>query len=310
MRILDRLATAGASFGPQAFRLDRTLPSRRDALAVCGCGLRYVLSVDASQQCGELVRSEPELLRADNPLLRLPASSFWIEWHADEAAGLDRQKLGALVEVDDTGRTGTIRCYWADARGDTGAVPGTLNFDLDNPTLPLPRGSFRLEHVDLPHLNPILSHAQLQLDEGWLAFARGQSAHSVRDLVAYQASTLWFVLPFVLSFAAMLNSEAVVDQRPSDLRELNASRRARHKRPLLDHIEVSMRFGNHGAGHASDGDGSRATPRLHFVRGHLVSRGGKTFWRTAHLRGTGEAPPVTRTVRVNAGAGAALKWSA
>lgn len=311
MRLLDRLSAAGANHGRKAYRADRVIASRRDAMAVAACGLRYVLSLEASQQCSELIRSEPELLSADNPLLRLPASSFWIEWHAEQEIGRDRQKLGALIEVDESGRAGMIRGYWADARGDTGAVPGALRFDLDRRfASPKEPGCFRLEHAELPHLNPILSHAIFQLDDGWLAFARGQSAHKVRDLINFQARGLWFLLPFVLSFAAMLNSEAVVEQRPSDLRELNKSRRARRKRPLLDHVEVTMRFGDRGVAHASDAAGLRAAPRLHFVRAHLVSRGGKTFWRSAHLRGSGEAPAVTRTVNVNAGNSPALRWRA
>jgi hypothetical protein len=50
------------------------------------------------------------------------------------------------------------------------------------------------------------------------------------------------------------------------------------------------------SGSGGDGMGRRGR-RLHHVRGHLVRRGNKIFWRIPHLRGSARAGSIrTRTV--------------
>ena len=67
---------------------------------------------------------------------------------------------------------------------------------------------------------------------------------------------------------------------------------------LLDHVEVSMQVLDHDTpGVGERRDEIRSAPRLHFVRGHLVRRGGGIHWRIAHMRGSASGRPVlSRTV--------------
>lgn len=62
-----------------------------------------------------------------------------------------------------------------------------------------------------------------------------------------------------------------------------------------------MRLGEYSPPSESRAAGAgsgREPPRMHVVRGHYVSRGSKTFWRTSHLRGSGRWTDQAKTVRV------------
>jgi hypothetical protein len=64
--------------------------------------------------------------------------------------------------------------------------------------------------------------------------------------------------------------------------------------PLLPEYRGAGAGGEHGC---------RRSPRLHHVRGHLVRRGSRLFWRVPHLRGSARAGRVcTRTVTWTFGA--------
>ncbi len=77
--------------------------------------------------------------------------------------------------------------------------------------------------------------------------------------------------------------------------------RARHKSgraPLLNHIEVrAPLLPEYAEYRDSESHGARRGPRLHHVRGHLVRRGSRLFWRVPHLRGSARSGMVkSRTV--------------
>jgi hypothetical protein len=82
------------------------------------------------------------------------------------------------------------------------------------------------------------------------------------------------------------------------LERLNKARARSGKAALLQQIEVfapllpeCSSFGGNGS------EPSRRSRRLHHVRGHLVRRGDKLFWRVPHLRGNARAGSIrTRTV--------------
>ena len=68
-----------------------------------------------------------------------------------------------------------------------------------------------------------------------------------------------------------------------------------------------MRLGDDRRASATNGHATRATARLHLVRGHLVNRNGHLFWRTAHMRGALTKRPVrSRTVMVSMASNARL----
>ncbi len=68
---------------------------------------------------------------------------------------------------------------------------------------------------------------------------------------------------------------------------INRKRQALGRLALLDHVEVraSLDAVHQPYTRAMQTDG-RQSPRLHHVRGHLVRRDNRVFWRTPHLRGS------------------------
>ena len=305
MKLLDLVAQTAA---PRTFRDKHGRSMRYSAVADAAadlkeCPIRYVLDRAASAQCNDLVISAPELFDASDSFLRLPSDNFWLEWFGDPEEGstqiFGRDRMGALVRADEGGRRGEIRLFWPDSVG-VGCTSGAVIFDLDHP-IKVPEKSqhrFRMSHRDLPHIDALLRHTALEMDPEWVEFMSHWTADDRASYLSWLASSAWFGIPVLLSFSAILNSGGLLDSRNSDLARLNKSRTASRKAPLLEHVEVSMRLGlSHASGFVSSGLGERRTPRLHYVRGHLVRRSGKTFWRASHLRGDPSAPLLSRTVR-------------
>ena len=274
-----------------------------DAEAIQDCGLRYILDQETSRQCLGLVRRDVGLLLPSNPLLRLPAERFWIEWTGDPAPGSSFVPImGALVDASPDGRSGRIAGFWEDENGQPGRCVAGIEFDLDRP-LHAPTGcrtTLQLKHGELHHLNDMFRHMLLHLDPAWTAFmmkAQGAQEAYVRTL----AEAAWHNLPFVLTFSALLNNRNVLDERPSEFAKLNRARSRRGRAPMLDHIEVRMTLGAEARSGAGQGAGLAAR-RLHHVRGHLVHRMGSIFWRTSHLRGDRSVSMARKTIRVGCAA--------
>ena len=272
------------------------------------CPLRYLLDPAASQQCCDLIRTQAELFEPDNPLLRMPAGHFWLEWFEEpdpsDAAGiLTNTRMAVLVEASASGRQAVLTRFSEDSAGNVDMAPGTLSFDLDHLAV-VPKGSessFRLSHGELPHVAALLRHATLHMDPAWTAAFQRCTRAEYQTFVAKAAAAMWFVLPFTLAFSALLNSRTVLREHHTNLARLNAVRAKRGRVPLMEHIEVALRLGERLMPVGRNATSSaRTTPRLHFVRGHLVHRAGKTFWRAAHFRGNGDTPIVSKTVNVSA----------
>ena len=283
------------------------------AEAVRACAVRYALDQEASRQCADLFLKGEALPQLDDPLVRMPATCFWMEiWSSPESeAGRGPPgRMALLAETDETSRRGTITLFSEQSAGDVRLLPGTVEFDLDHP-LAKPAGAvntYRLRHRDLDLVSPILEHTLLHIDEAWIPFARASIDRTYAEFLSFIAESLWFTFPLLVAFSAMLNSGVVLDTRPTDLARLNGARAKRGRRPLLEHIDVSLRLGiRREAGGQRDGGSAKASPRLHFVRGHTVKRASKTFWRSAHFRGDANAPLLTRTVNVSWAAGAVSK---
>src|SRR4029077_6209051 len=92
-------------------------------------------------------------------------------------------------------------------------------------------------------------------------------------------------VPLLLAFFLLLNAKGATRPVPILRNTLNRKRLARDKAPLLDHVEVhaSLPPESDGRRNANDdpADGRRRR-RLHHVRGHLVRREDRVFWRTPH----------------------------
>jgi hypothetical protein len=106
-------------------------------------------------------------------------------------------------------------------------------------------------------------------------------------------------IPLLLAFFLLLNAKGATRPVPVQREQLNRKRSAKKRPPLLDHIEVHATLPAQTAGFldAEAGPIARRPPRLHHVRGHLVRRENRVFWRTPHLRGSARQGIVhSRTV--------------
>ena len=268
------------------------------------CPLRYVLDRPASRQCSSLFRGGGDIPRLEDPLTRLPAESFWLESFGDPDSPSGQwhegRRLGFLCEAEDQGRTGRITFFGEDLGGEPVYLGGSVVFGMDG-ALPKPCGiRFNLNTVNLPEVADLLRCARLEISETHKA-VYSSSHDTMVAMTRLMGDTAWCALPMILSFSALLNSNMALSGRPSDLARLNAARRKSGRPELLDHVAVRLDLSPRSdREHTGGADvGNRRTPRLHYVRGHRVQRAGKTFWRSSHLRGEGEAAPI-RTVNVTA----------
>lgn len=281
--------------------------SHRDAMQLIACPLRYVLDSGASRQCGDLLRDCPDLMMLESDVLRVPATEFWLEWPAEVSD--DRaydQRLGCLVRAAPDGRSGEIQAYHTNLDGQARRLPGTISFDLDGEFSNSVRGSRTYAHGLFPHLDDVLAKSLMTMDGSWIRANARDDERAFNRKMASEAEGTWFYLPFLLTFSVLLFSPNVLTERRARTGDEaaglpNAAQRRTRK---LEHIEVSLHLGEYSTGDrpgsSTDGKGSRDAPRLHLVRGHYVSRNQKTFWRTSHLRGSGDWAGCAKTVNVKA----------
>ncbi len=261
---------------------------------------RYMLRKEVSDWCCELVRSSDPYLHPQNPFLRMPSERFWLEWTAE---GPGQGKMGMLVHAAPNGRSGVITGYYERADGQADLLILDTHFDLDGPIV---RGMndidrFGFRNADHPQLNPLFAHSVAVLDPSWTPYLRHTRRGTFRQSVTECIEHGWHLLPFVLAFSALMQSQGTLRAIPSDLARLNR-RRSRQGRPeLQEHLEVRLDLSRQTAAveRGATPGSSRAAPRLHYVRGHVVHRRGRSFWRAPHLRGRADAAIMTRTVHVS-----------
>lgn len=300
MRLFDAISQRGFSWADCDLLPVDSEKLREDIRQI---PIRYILDGLASEACNNLLVADG-LFDNVGELLRFPASVFWLELWSDSASEADKRqrKIGALIEADEKGRCGTATHFFEDAAGEPRMIPirTFFNFDEECPPSQDPT-HLTVKHRDFHHLESVFRHVRLVVDDRWFNAAMADDNFPLQRRLKEYAEGMWFDLPVALAFSAMLNSAGVTKQNPSQLGKLNNARIRRGKAPLLDHVEVSLNL-SHSSEHAAEGVGTglRSPPRLHFVRGHMVSRGSKTFWRASHLRGDNNFALVSRTVKVTA----------
>jgi hypothetical protein len=134
-------------------------------------------------------------------------------------------------------------------------------------------------------------------ERSWRAYYDAASLPSVQTtaLNHHALGTIAIDIPVVLAFLLLLVSRPALPLRPLMLDRLNRARRKSGKPSLLDQIEVLSPV-LPGYRPPAEGlpTGRRHALRLHHVRGHLVRRGGKIFWRVPHLRGNARSGAIKR----------------
>jgi hypothetical protein len=264
------------------------------------CPVRYVLDDDASVKCLSEVLNIARTFDPANPLLRMPAPVMWIEMRGC-LDGLAANTVGFLIESDEEGRAGTITTYLADDGAQPKLVVMRTVFDLDERIAMrnLPLMTRRLIHADFRHLDSLFAHIIGEVEETWRPVIARKRGSDRQDELGRLGNACWFALPAVLVFIELLDQRALRNASTDGAPSGKARALAVGPGPLSSHIEVTLTLEPDQARHHHIDHTARSAARPHHVRGHLVNRGGKVFWRSSHSRcaGSGAAIPKVVTVR-------------
>lgn len=312
MRLLDRVAQTIAPLCvrvPDQHQIWRLFGAAELAPSVSTTPLRYVCEPSVTRLCAE-VAGDLELMSQCLDLIRVPATQMWVEWDEAERLGSCRRderagpggvdRVGILVRASECGRVGSIETCWSTTK--TGApvdvAPIVIRFDLDDPYFARGGGAACVNvssAVDGP-LHLVLSRLRFEFRPDWLAYYQAQSPGSLRQTLAECAWPFTSDFSFLAALTLLLGADAgPLRHRAVDRAGLNRSRVGR-KPILLDHVELTSTIGSRT--YPSVAEGAHCVMRrLHVVRGHLVRRGAKVYWRRPHWRGQAMAGIVaTRTV--------------
>jgi hypothetical protein len=297
------------------------------AEAVRNCPTRYVLSDDLTRLCAALAFSKGARTVSCSDLLRVPAESVWLEWcEAPWREELERYGLGSsrgegwdptgrrgvLIQADRDGRRGILRTFWTPEGSKTDVLASSMEaaFDFDAAVdsdwvgLHLQGVPFiRVFDPWIKGVDVLRECFRFSYERTWAEYYRSAKLSvAQRQALAHHAlGTIAIDVPLIVAFLVLLASRPALPRRPLMLERLNLSRSKAHKVPLLDQIEVSVPILPHYTTFNSVPKGRGGVPRrLHHVRGHLVRRGSRLFWRVPHLRGNARAGVIrNRTVTWN-----------
>ncbi len=287
--------------------------------------IRYVLDTEVTRFCAELACKNAEFLQQCLDLVRLPAHQFWVEFDEDERlATLERQtpgrfvqvsgqsstsaptgrRFGMMVSANEDGTGGVARVCWSQSAQDAhpDVSPAQIEFHLRDRAAPSLGDA---TNGVAPLANPLASisrlnaFASLRIEASWLSYykAEAKTPEQYAATLSALSGQMWFDWALLAAFLVSLNVKGGLSQTPVPEMAAIAGRRRLIAPRRSAHIEVTTSlFGEaHGAPRAATD--ARSGKRLHYVRGHLVRRRGRIFWRSSHLRGDiSIAPPGTRTV--------------
>ena len=334
MRLLDSVARChtplvGLSSGKTHAQVPLAGPSRY-AAQIAACPLRFVLGDDLTRASADLAFADGARLVGCLDLLRMPAPHFWIEWNdevhrrvihetrssAEFDSAATGRKVGIMLRASADGLTAVGRTFWADAaavehaagdeRAEVTLSPLETHFDLRGEFADskgahdvLSGGFLDATHGGNAATASLLDQVRFRFEESWAAYYRdaADDADFKRRLITDSIVSIAWDAPLVLAFLLLLSAKDATRLMPVSRAAINRKRLANGRAPLLDHVEVNASLDAVStAESAVDGSG-RQSPRLHHVRGHLVRRENRVFWRVPHLRGSGTRGSVrSRTV--------------
>jgi hypothetical protein len=333
MRLLDSIAR---SFSPLVLRSGKfhgqvqPAGASRFAAQMVACPLRFVLGDDLTQASADLAYADGARLVGCLDLLRMPAPYLWIEWNDEvhkrviyetrsavefDSAAAGR-KVGILLRASANGLTAVGRTFWADPAADEHAdvtlSPLETHFDLRGEFADsgefanskdahdvLSGGFLNATHGGNAATASLLDHVRFRFEEPWAAYYRAAAADAdfKRRLINDSIDSIAWDAPFVLAFLLLLSAKDATRLMPVSRAAINRKRLANGRAPLLDHIEVNASLDAVSTVESTGESSGRQSPRLHHVRGHLVRRENRVFWRVPHLRGSGARGTVrSRTV--------------
>jgi hypothetical protein len=300
------------------------------AHVIAECPLRFVIADDLTRASAELAFADGDRLAGCLDLLRIPAPLLWVEWNDaihqqvicecgivpqrdPDACG---RQVGVLLRASVDGRSALARTFWStgmpDGQREAQMSPLETHIDLDGSFAPsvdpdaMLKGHYAsVTHTDDAGVADLLERVRFQFDDKWLNYydAAAPDANERRSIARDSLAAVAHDIPVLLAFFLLLNARGATRPLPVARGILNRKRLERDRAPLLDHIEVHASLPELSAAQEDGATvGSRRSPRLHHVRGHLVRREDRVFWRTPHLRGNATQGVVrSRTVCLSFG---------
>ncbi|HEY2780289.1 MAG TPA: hypothetical protein VGI90_05930 [Steroidobacteraceae bacterium] len=284
------------------------------AQSLVQCPQRYVLADDLTRACAELAFADGDRLVGCLDLIRIPAPSLWIEWSdsvhqeviarcgvvAQEDPAAFGRRVGLLLQATPCGRAAVARTFWSAWNAGENCAqmsPLEIHIHLDEEFEPTGEGVgifsggyARLMDAHHPSVGDLLDRVRFRFDHKWSRYyeAAASDAATRSAVMRNSLAAVAHDVPLLLAFFLLLNAKGATRPLPVSRSILNRKRLARDRAPLLDHIEVHASLPPDAPGFNNadaDNAGTRRPPRLHHVRGHLVRREDRVFWRTPHLRG-------------------------
>jgi hypothetical protein len=192
--------------------------------------------------------------------------TFWADGADDDASEVEVSPLETHID---------LRGDFAEASD----MPGVLSGGFAGVT----------DEAD-PAMASLFDHVRFRFDERWAAYYRAAAGdlRDRREVVRASLAAVARDVPLLLAFFLLLSAKDATRSIPVSRAVINRKRQAHGRSALLDHIEVRASLDAVHEADAADADVSgRQSPRLHHVRGHLVRRDNRVFWRVPHLRGSG-----------------------
>src|SRR5579863_2414022 len=325
MRLADRIAQCRTPFvveNPKDGSVTHLNNAAAFANEINSCATRYVLSDELTSLCTALAYSKGASTLACADLLHVPAERVWVEWtEAPWRNELVRYgfkspvdsptsgRRGVFIQSTPQGRDGLLRTFWTCGGSESQVLSSSMEayFDFDTREGEDPEVFDRQQRSTIGAWDHAAGDADIlrrcfrfRFERSWQNYyERGQLTSVQAAAVAHHAlGTIAIDIPVLLAFFLLLSTRPGLPRRPLMLERLNRARARSGKAALLEQIEVfAPLLPEYRSGASSGSETSRRLRRLHHVRGHLVRRGSKLFWRVPHLRGSARAGSVrTRTV--------------
>jgi len=255
--------------------------------------------------------------------LHVPAERVWVEWaeapwrselarygfkNSVNSTGSGRR--GVFVQSNTQGRRGVLRTFWAGGESELNVLSSSMEayFDFDIREGEEPQVFDRQQRSSISVSDNAAGKADIlrrcfrfRFERSWYDYyeaARLTSAQATA-LFHHALGTIAIDIPVLLAFFLLLATRPGLPRRPLMLERLNRARAKCGKAALLEQIEVfaPLVLREYKSECCSGSGPTRRPRRLHHVRGHLVRRDSKLFWRVPHLRGSARAGSIrTRTV--------------
>jgi hypothetical protein len=324
MRLADRIAQCSTPFivrNAKTGYLTHLNNAAAFSKEIAGCATRFVLSDELTRLCTALAYSKGAGSLACADLLHVPAERVWVEWteapwrselarygFKDSGESGRSGRRGVFIRSTPQGRGGLLRTFWTPEMPEADVLSSSMEayFDFDTEESEEPEVfdremPSRLCVSDIGAKADILLRCfRFRFERSWKKYY--EEAHLApaqsSALTHHALGTLAIDIPMVLAFFLLLITRPGLPRRPLMLERLNRVRAKLGKPALLDQMEVhSPILPEYQFEYGQASTGLRRRSRLHHVRGHLVRRGAKLFWRVPHLRGSAAAGAIrTRTV--------------